>query len=63
MGGETPEQVSARVDGTLAALREMQGSIALFSHGHLLRALALRWIQLPIHCGARFGLDTAALRP
>jgi broad specificity phosphatase PhoE len=60
-GGESPEQVSARVDETLVALREMQGHVALFSHGHLLRALAVRWIQLPIHCGARLGLYTAAL--
>jgi broad specificity phosphatase PhoE len=60
-GGESPEQVCTRADAMLAAMREIPGSVAVFSHGHMLRALAVRWIQLPVQCGARFGLGTAAL--
>ena len=60
-GGESPEQVTARVEQVLAALRAMQGRVALFSHGHVLRALAMRWIELPLGAGMHFGLDAASL--
>jgi probable phosphoglycerate mutase len=39
----------------------MRGCVALFSHGHLLRALAMRWIELPLGAGMHFGLDAASL--
>jgi broad specificity phosphatase PhoE len=60
-GGESPEQVSARVEALLDALRLLQGRVALFSHGHIMRALAVRWIELPIRTGSNFGLDAASL--
>jgi broad specificity phosphatase PhoE len=60
-GGESPEQVSARADQLLSDLRSMQGRVALFSHGHLLRALAVRWIELPIAAGLNFGLEAGSL--
>jgi len=60
-GGESAEQVSNRVDKTLAVLRQDEGQVAIFSHGQFLRALAVRWIDLPIRQGSHFALDTGSL--
>jgi broad specificity phosphatase PhoE len=60
-GGESPAQVSARVEDLLGTLRLMQGRVALFSHGHILRALAVHWIELPIRAGTNFGLNAGSL--
>lgn len=60
-GGETPEQVAARADRTIAKIRAVQGPVILFSHGHILRVLMARWIGLPVVAGASFMLDTATL--
>ena len=38
-GGETPEQVGARVDRVIARARAVEGDVALFAHGHVLRVL------------------------
>ena len=46
-GGEFPEQVGARVDRVIARARAAEGDVALFAHGHVLRALVARWIGLP----------------
>ncbi len=60
-GGETPEQVGARVDRVIARARTVEGNVALFSHGHLLRVLAARWLGLPVVAGQHFLLDTGTL--
>ena len=60
-GGESPAQGEARADRLIARLRAMDGNVALFSHGHFGRALAIRWIGLPIGDGDRLLLDTASL--
>jgi broad specificity phosphatase PhoE len=60
-GGETPEQVGERVDRVIARARAVEGSVALFSHGHLLRVLAARWLGLPVIAGQHFLLDTGTL--
>jgi probable phosphoglycerate mutase len=60
-GGETPQQVAARVDSLIATLRALPGQTLLFSSGHLLRMLAARWLGLDAAEGARFALDTASL--
>ena len=59
-GGETPPQVSDRADRLLQSLRALEGNVALFTHGHFGRALAVRWIGLPIE-GRRFALRTASI--
>jgi probable phosphoglycerate mutase len=59
--GESPEQVGARVDRLLVRLRGAAGPSLLFAHGHLLRVLVARWIDLPPQEGRRFLLDTATL--
>jgi broad specificity phosphatase PhoE len=60
-GGESADQVSARADLVIAELRAMIGRIAIFSHGQFLRALAVRWIDLPIQRGCHFELGTGSL--
>ena len=60
-GGETVEQIQQRADRLLAGLRAGDGPVALFSHGHVLRALAARWIGLPVGQGRHFALDTGSL--
>jgi broad specificity phosphatase PhoE len=60
-GGERPGDVAARVDRLIAELRELDGDAALFAHGHVLRVLAARWIELGPEWGARLVLSTATL--
>jgi probable phosphoglycerate mutase len=60
-GGETPEQVGARVDRVIARARSADSDVALFAHGHVLRVLVARWIGLPAGGGEHFLLDTGTL--
>jgi broad specificity phosphatase PhoE len=60
-GGETADEVGARVDPLIAELRALSGDAALFAHGHLLRVLTARWIGLPPNMGARLALSTASV--
>jgi probable phosphoglycerate mutase len=60
-GGESPEQVLARADRVLDEVRELEGNVAVFSHGHFLRTLAARWCDLPVRHGRQFALDTGSL--
>jgi broad specificity phosphatase PhoE len=60
-GGETPEQVGARVDRVIVRIRAAEGDVALFAHGHVLRVLVARWIGLPASAGQHFLLDTGTL--
>jgi broad specificity phosphatase PhoE len=62
-GGETPEQVGARLDRVLDRARKWlpEGHVALVAHGHALRVIAARWIGLPPSAGGLFALDTATL--
>jgi probable phosphoglycerate mutase len=60
-GGESPEDVAARVDRVIQRAREPEGDVALFAHGHVMRVLAARWIDLPPLAGQRFLLDTGTL--
>ena len=38
-GGESPEQIGARVDRVIARSRKLESDVALFAHGHVLRVL------------------------
>jgi broad specificity phosphatase PhoE len=60
-GGEAPGQVGARVDRVIARARAVDGDVALFAHGHVLRVLVARWLGLPAGAGQHFLLDTATL--
>ncbi len=60
-GGETPQEVGARADRVVARIREASGDVLLFSSGHFLRVLAVRWVGLPASGGRHLALDTASL--
>jgi broad specificity phosphatase PhoE len=61
-GGETAEQVRARLDRVVAKVRHSGVDRAIcFGHGHALRALTVRWLELDLTLGARFPLDTGTV--
>ena len=60
-GGESPADVSDRVDRVIAGCRDAGGRSLLFAHGHILRALAARWIEQPVAVGAHLPLQTAKI--
>ncbi len=60
-GGESPEQVGARADRMLEEIREADGDVLIFSHGHFLRTLTARWLDLEPSEGRLFALDPATL--
>ena len=46
--GESPTEVYARAESFVRRLHQMDGEIAVFSHGHFLRVLATAWIGSPV---------------
>jgi broad specificity phosphatase PhoE len=60
-GGESPEEVGARADRVLARLREADGDVAAFGHGHIFRVLAARWVRQPVEFGGRLKLSAGSL--
>ena len=60
-GGETPADVTLRANKILNKIQSSQGDVALFSHGHFLRALAAIWLNLPIEEGRYFALTPASI--
>jgi broad specificity phosphatase PhoE len=61
VGGESVQQVGARVDRVIERVLEARGDVALFAHGHVLRIMAARWIGLPPEGGRLLALDTATI--
>ncbi len=61
--GETVDEVAHRADRVLARCLDpgVDGDVLLFSHGHLLRVLAARWLEQPATAGAMFALGTATV--
>jgi probable phosphoglycerate mutase len=60
-GGEVATDVGQRVDRVIDAIAGVEGAVALFAHGHVLRALTGRWLGLAPTAGALFKLDTGTL--
>jgi len=60
-GGEDAGQISARLDRVVARCRSASGWVLVFGHGHSLRALAARWLELPVSDGRHLRLDTATV--
>jgi probable phosphoglycerate mutase len=60
-GGEAAADVGARADRVIARARDIDGDVALFAHGHLLRVLGARWVGLAPEDGSLLVLSTAGL--
>jgi len=59
-GGESADEVSARLDRVVERVRE-HGRVLVFAHGHSLRVLTARWLCQPAEEGRFFQLDTATV--
>jgi broad specificity phosphatase PhoE len=61
--GETVQQVGERVDRVLARVEPLlaDGDVALVAHGHVLRVLTARYLQLEPSYGKLFRLDTGTI--
>ena len=59
--GETIDAVATRADRVIARARAADGDVLVFAHGHLLRVLAARWLDLPPASGGLFALETATV--
>jgi len=60
-GGETIEQVGRRAATVIDRAIAVGGDVALFAHGHVLRALTACWLGLPPRAGRLLALGTASL--
>ena len=60
-GGESPANASDRADRLITRLRDLDGKVALFSHGHFGCVLAARWIGLPVAQGQHLARDPASI--
>lgn len=59
--GESVAEVGGRADRAIDEIRDASGPVVLFAHGHLLRVLAARWIDLPPETGRHLRLATATV--
>jgi probable phosphoglycerate mutase len=60
-GGETVEQLGERCQRVIdRAMQVQQGDVALFGHGHALRALTAVWLGLPAENGRLWLLSPAS---
>jgi probable phosphoglycerate mutase len=61
--GESIEAVGERADRVLARVLPLlrDGNVALVAHGHILRVLTARWLQLESFQGRLFRLDTGTI--
>jgi broad specificity phosphatase PhoE len=60
-GGETAAAIARRADRVVDLVRMVDGDVALFAHGHILRVLAARWCGLDVRFGRLLALDTGTL--
>ncbi len=60
VGGETLAAVVGRAERVIERVTSVEGDVVLFAHGHLLRVLTARWLELTGALGQRFVLGPAA---
>ncbi|POR35079.1 Sedoheptulose 1,7-bisphosphatase [Tolypocladium paradoxum] len=72
-GGESPEQVTQRLDRLIAEIREKvqgpvmgkpdagDGDVLIVAHGHILRAFAMRWAGKTLQDGPAFLLEAGGV--
>ena len=60
-GGESVAEVYARAERVVTRLRANDEHALIFSSGHFLEMLAVRWLDLPADAATRLFLDTASM--
>lgn len=60
-GGETPADAGRRADRVIERVLAADADVALFGHGHMLRILGARWVELAAAEGGRLALSTGAV--
>jgi broad specificity phosphatase PhoE len=60
IGGESLEQVARRADRVIERFRAVEGDVLAFAHGHILRVVTARWIDMHAGAGQRFMLLPAS---
>ena len=61
LGGESAAELGARADRVLEEVQQVDGNVLVFGHGHLLRVVCARWLELEPPDGRLFALDPATL--
>ncbi|MFF7014240.1 MULTISPECIES: histidine phosphatase family protein [Streptomyces] len=59
--GESLAEVTARADEVVGWARSADRDVLVFAHGHILRALAARWLGEDLSFGARIRLEPTSL--
>jgi broad specificity phosphatase PhoE len=59
--GESVSNVIDRADRICRRLRELKGNTLIFSSGHILRALAARWLNADLDLAGKLLLNTASV--
>lgn len=59
--GESVEQVGTRVARLIERAAQVQGDVAMFAHGHVLRIMTAVWLGLPPKDGQLFALNTGTM--
>jgi probable phosphoglycerate mutase len=59
--GETIQQVAERARAVMSRCLSVEGDVALFAHGHILRILAACWLDLSPQAGRFFALSPGAV--
>ncbi|HSX04052.1 MAG TPA: histidine phosphatase family protein [Rhabdochlamydiaceae bacterium] len=60
-GGESVAEIEKRALRVLKKIKEVEGDVAVFSHGHFLRVLTACYLQLTAAEGRLFFLSTASI--
>jgi broad specificity phosphatase PhoE len=60
-GGESVADISSRADAALKDITALEGTVVVFSSGHILRVLTARWLGCTADFGRYLGLDPASL--
>lgn len=62
-GGESPQQMSDRMDRVISELLDylLDRSVVVIGHGHFSRSLLARWMGSPVHFGAHFAMLPASV--
>lgn len=60
-GGESLAELQERVDALLAEVDSLRTNVLLFGHGHLFRAVAARYLALPISAASALRLDAGSV--